>query len=233
MIRVDGILGNVETDGDLASRVEGHDERGTLETVAVDGADRQKSRLRVETDAGTDLGVLVDDPPLSPGDVLLCDDDRAVVVTLEERTAVVAELPDGFPPAVALELGHRIGNHHWDIAVEESTLYVPLDADRHIVEGVLAEYLPDATTKYETVDATLFLEDGIGADHKHTHGREAGHAHDQKAGHTHEHDHRPGDGDVSHAEGDRQDHSHGGDGHSHGGDGHSHDHEDGRDEGAS
>lgn len=205
MIRVDGILGNVETDGDLASRVEGHDERGTLETVAVDGADRQKSRLRVETDAGTDLGVLVDDPPLSPGDVLLCDDDRAVVVTLEERTAVVAELPDGFPPAVALELGHRIGNHHWDIAVEESTLYVPLDADRHIVEGVLAEYLPDATTKYETVDATLFLEDGIGADHEHAHGREAEHERE------HDHEHRLEDGGESHD--------------------HSHDHAAGRDEG--
>jgi len=33
-------------------------------------------------------------------------------------------------PAATVELGHRIGNQHWDIAVEERTVYVPVEADR-------------------------------------------------------------------------------------------------------
>ena len=198
MIRVDGVVGSAD-DPDLADEIEAHEAAGTLETVTLDSADRRKSRLRVTTDAGTDLGVLVDKPELAAGDVLVCDDDRAVVVAFESREAFVIELPASATPAAMVELGHRIGNQHWDIAVEERTVYIPVEADKAIIEDVLGPYLLDGTeTWYETVDADRFVEEGStdhghGADHDHGHGSD--HSHDHESDHGHSHD---DGGDHSH-----------------------------------
>ena len=195
MIRVDGVVGNVD-DPSLADKIVAHETAGTLETVTLDSADRRKSRLRVETDAGTDLGVLVDKPELAAGDVLVCDDDRAVVVAFESREAFVIELPASATPAATVELGHRIGNQHWDIAVEDRTVYIPVEADKAIIEDVLGPYLPAGTeTWYETVDADRFVEEGstdhgIGADHDHGHGSDHDHSHG--VDHDHGHDHSGG-----------------------------------------
>ncbi|MFW5978358.1 MAG: urease accessory protein UreE [Halohasta sp.] len=222
MIRVDGIVGNVHGDPELAEEIAAHEERGTLETVTLDSADRRKSRLRVETDAGTDLGVLVDKPELAAGDVLVCDGDRAVIVEFASREAFVIDLPELSTPAATVELGHRIGNQHWDIAVEGRTVYVPVEADRTIIQDVLGPYLPDGTeTRYETVDADRFLDEGSTPDHSygdhdHAHGSDHDHSHGSDHDHSHESDH-------GHSHGSDHDHSHDHDAdHSHTG-GHSHD----------
>ena len=215
MIRVDGVVGSTD-DPDLADEIAAHDERGTLETVTLDSADRRKSRLRVATDAGTDLGVLVDKPELAAGDVLVCDDDRAVVVAFESREAFVIELPDSSRPAATVELGHRIGNQHWDIAVEGRTVYVPVEADRAIIQDVLGPYLPAGTeTRYETVDADRFVDEASMPDHDHgpDHGHDD-HSHDTDS--AVDHDHGP---DVDHGHSHDGDHEHS---HPHDG-GHSHD----------
>ena len=217
MKRVDGVVGNVADDPDLAAEIDAHEQASTLETVVLDDTERQRSRLRVTTDAGTDLGVLVDQPELVAGDVLVLDDDRAVIVAFEQREAFVIEFPAAEAAvSTGVELGHRIGNQHWDIAVDGATLYIPVEADRAIIEDVLGPYIPEsATTRYETVDADRFIEGddttagGHGVDHDHTHGDDA-HDHGDNA---HEH------GGESHHHGDESD-DHGGDEHSH-----THDHE--------
>ena len=219
MKRVDGVVGNVERDPELAAEIDAHEQAGTLETVVLDDTERKRSRLRVTTDAGTDLGVLVDQPELVAGDVLLCNDDRAAIVAFEEREAFVIEFPAAEAAvSTGVELGHRIGNQHWDVAVEDDTIYIPVEADRAIIEDVLNPYIPArATTRYETVDADRFIEGGDddttagghGVDHDHTHGDDA-HDHGDNA---HEH------GGESHHHGDESD-DHGGDEHSH-----THDHE--------
>ncbi|WP_255192111.1 urease accessory protein UreE [Natronobeatus ordinarius] len=204
MRRVDGVLGNVREDSKLAKRREEHEERGTLERVVLAAGERKKSRLRTSTDAGTDLGVLVDRPALEAGDVLLCEDERMVVVAFEPREVLALELPNPSPNALAaaVELGHRVGNQHWDLAVEDGVVYVPLEADRHIVERVVDDDFPDAHHWVERVDAELFLADGGEGE------LDAGHQH----GHGHNHDH-----DTQHSHGNDTQHSHGNDTqHSHG-----------------
>ncbi len=179
MRRVDGTLGNVDDDPDIAARVAVHEDDGTLERLVVAAGDRHRSRLRVETEAGTDLGVVVENPPLRAGDVLVLDDERAVVVAFETREAVALDLPEPSAGAVAtaVELGHRVGNQHWDLAVRDGTAYVPLEADRHIVENVLAASLPDGVDlRYETVDASLWVDST--PDHAHEHGGSHDHTHD-------------------------------------------------------
>ncbi|MFO7833723.1 MAG: urease accessory protein UreE [Halohasta sp.] len=203
MIRVDGIVGSTD-DPEIAEAVAAHEAAGSLETVRIDRADRRKSRLRVTTDAGTDLGVLVDKPELAAGDVLVLGDKRAVVVDFEPLEAFVIELPASAPPAAVATLGHRIGNQHWDIAADGRRVSVPVEADRTIIEDVLGPYLPEGTeTRYETVDADRFLEESTpdhdhGSEHGHDdHGHEHGPAVDHDHSHDHGHDHSH-DGGHSH-----------------------------------
>ena len=222
MRRVDGIIGNRHDDPALADRVDEHERSGTLERVRLDAADRKKSRLRVETDAGTDLGIVVDRPALRAGDVLFVDEQAAAVVAFERREAYVIDLPEPSPEttAAAVELGHRVGNQHWDVAVATgadsdgtggTTVYVPVAADRRILERVLADSLPPgATTRYEEVDAERFITDRSdrgpdhshdGAKHEHAHG--GGHGHPHNGGHDHadggSHDHADGGDERPHA----------------------------------
>lgn len=207
MERIDGVLGNVRTDATLAAERERHEIAGTLESLVVDETDRRRSRLRAATDAGTDLGILVD-RPLSPGDVLACREGWMVVVELEPREALAVDLPAPSPAATAraVELGHAIGNRHWDLAVVDEVAYVPLEADRQIVEQAVGAVLPEAARRVERVDAELFLADDSGGrfdagepGHGHTHEESAhehgheeyphGHKHDRRHEHEHEHVH--------------------------------------------
>ncbi|WP_299233500.1 urease accessory protein UreE [Natronomonas sp.] len=190
MRRIDGVVGNRSDDPELDDRIRAHERAGTLETVRIDADERKKSRLRVETDAGSDLGIVVGEE-LRSGDVLFLNDERAAVVAFETREALVVELPDpsGAATAAAVELGHRIGNQHWDVAVEDGAVYVPVAVDRQILEDVLWPYLPPgAATRYEDVEAELFVEDepaDSGPERGHAHD-DAAHAHDGETDHSHE-----------------------------------------------
>ena len=209
MRRIDGVVGNRHDDPDLGARIAAHEDAGTLECVRIDSGERKKSRLRVETDAGTDLGIVVGDAELRAGDVLFVDDDAAAVVAFETREAFVVELPAPTAGglAAAAEFGHRVGNQHWDIAVDDGAIYVPVDVERRILEDVLGPYVPEgARTRYEAVEAELFVDDGgesAGGGHEHAHGGEHEHAHSDEADHSH-----GGEADHSHAHGDGSDHSH-------------------------
>ncbi|ELY46377.1 urease accessory protein UreE [Natronorubrum bangense] len=203
MKRIDSIVGNVHADDDLAALRTDHEAAGTLERVVIDADNRRRSRFRATTDSGTDVGVTVDKAAVSAGDVLLVDADRMIVVAFEPRDALAVTLPTDTTTQTleaAVELGHRIGNQHWDLAVEKGVVYVPLAADRHIVERVVADIVPCSTIQETTVEADLFVTDpdDAGTDHKHGRG-------DEQTGGDHSHEH-PHDG---HSHGHmHSDHSH-------------------------
>jgi urease accessory protein len=196
MERIDGVVGNVHADDELAALRDDHAADGTLERIVIDADDRRRSRFRATTDAGTDVGVVLDRPAVSVGDVLLVDDERMVLVAFEPRDALAVELPD--PTAdvteAAVELGHRIGNQHWDLAVEDGVVYVPLEADRHIVERVVADVVPGSEVRETTVEADLFVTEleGKSAEHDYPHGHGHESDHDHPHGHDHDHDHAHG-----------------------------------------
>ncbi|NGM68955.1 urease accessory protein UreE [Natronolimnobius sp. AArcel1] len=227
MEQIDGIVGNVHADAELAALRAEHADAGTLERVVIDAGRRRRSRFREMTDAGTDVGVVVDSAAISAGDVLLVDDERMIVVAFEPREALAVTLPEATPQTLeaAVELGHRVGNQHWDLAVEDGIAYVPLEADQHIVERVVTDVIPGASVEAVTVEAELFVSDGAETvpDHEHEHGGadhahgDGGHSHTHGHGdhsHSHEHEHAHGDADHSHSRGhehrhtDTTDHSH-------------------------
>jgi len=167
--------------------------------IAVDETERRRSRFRTAAGDGTDLGVVVA-RELRDGDVLSTG-DRLVVVSLEAVEAMVLDFggvtdPDRAVVTTALELGHAVGNRHWDLAVADGRAYLPLADTRERMETTVEPHLPDgASVGYEAVPPTLFDEGG-----------RSGHGHD---------DHSHGDGRHSHDHGDDADHSHGHGDHSH------------------
>lgn len=195
MLRAHGVIGNVE-DEELAAAREAHAAAGTLERLVLDGAQRRRSRFRAETDAGTEVGVVSPGVGgLRPGDVLV-EDDRMVIVALEDREAVTVDLPaaddrEGTALAAAmLTAGHALGNRHWELAVEDGTAYVPVADDYERTRSVLADALPEGTNLGRTtVDPTLF----DGSTPAHGHEGDHGGSHDRDDGHEHDHRHA-GDG---------------------------------------
>lgn len=162
--------------------------------VVLSDTDRRRSRIRTETTDGRDLGVVVA-RDLADGDVLETEDGTLVVVELAAVEALVVPLDDEVSATAALELGHAVGNRHWDLAVRDGEALVPVTDSRERMEGTVDEYLPDVDVRYETLSPTTF-DDGGSAHgghpeaHSHDHGD---HSHDHSAN-SHDHGVRTIDG---------------------------------------
>jgi urease accessory protein len=110
--------------------------RRRIERVSVDSASAVKRRLRLVTDAGSEVAVDLDRGSyLRHGAVLLDDGERLVVVDRAPEPALVVRLAPG-PDLVAhaVRLGHAFGNQHVPIEVEGNEIRVPITTSREIVE---------------------------------------------------------------------------------------------------
>lgn len=184
MLVADSYLGHRD-DAELADRL---DDADPLRVVLSD-TDRQRSRVRTETTDGRDLGVVVADD-LADGDVLETDDGELVVVELARIDALVLPIDDAdVSPTAAVELGHALGNRHWDLALREGEALFPVTDSRERMLEFVADHLPAGVeTRFESVPPTTFDDgdDGRGGDHAH--GHEGGHSHAHGDGHSHSHD---------------------------------------------
>jgi urease accessory protein len=183
---VEGVVGNVEDDPDLAAAADRHREAGTLERLVLDETERRRSRFRGETETGTSLGVVVSDGPLLAGDVLVAEESRFVVVALAERPAFAVDFAAETAPVDAAAFGHALGNRHWPFAVRAGTGYVAAGSDPEGRRTLLERLLPaGAAIERTTVEPAVFDAGGaVGGEHAHDHGNDDengnpdGHAHD-------------------------------------------------------
>ncbi len=121
MLVVDSIVGD-HNDAALHDRLHALEDHGQLEVIQLDENDAQRHRLRVTTDHGTDVAiVLARDQFLCDGAVLLLEDARAIVVRFD-TTDWCRFLPADV--AAALELGHRAGHLHWRVRFDGEVLEV-------------------------------------------------------------------------------------------------------------
>lgn len=148
--------------------------------VVLSDTDRRRSRIRTETTDGRDLGVVVA-RDLGDGDVLETEDGDLVVVELAAVEVLVVPLADGVSATAALELGHAVGNRHWDLVVRDGEALIPVTDSRERMEDTVDEHLSDVDVRYETVPPTTF-DDGGSAHGGHS----GGHSHGDD---THSHDH--------------------------------------------
>lgn len=134
------------------------DERRRVERVALGWEDRLRSRQRVRSDSGTELGVaLPTGRSLGEGDILFEDEERVIVVSTvcEDVLALYAES--------ALELGrlcYQVGNRHAPICVREGRVLTPYD-------GALEAYFVRLGVRCEKT-REAFTHD-FGAFHSHRH----------------------------------------------------------------
>lgn len=179
MLVADTHLGH-QDDPEVAARLA----EATPHRVVLSDTERQRSRVRTETADGTDLGIVVA-ADLGDGDVLTTADGTLVVVDLAAVDALVLEFAGAdVSPLAALELGHALGNRHWDLAVQDGTALFPVPDTRDRVRDAVAEHLPATIEpRFERVPPTTF-DDG---DDGHAHGTHE---------HIHGHDHHPSEPDV-------------------------------------
>lgn len=189
MLVADTVLGNVNADPAIAARREERPD-DEIERVVLDERDRRRARFRTTTDEGTDIGIIVDsERGLRPGDVLVDDEKRLVVVAFEARDALVVNFDGVMRSASTLTqvaaLGHHLGNHHWDLTVRGDEVLVALDADESVIRAAVEDVAPPGIElRDEAVDPTLF--DGPEA---HSHGTGEGHGHEHASTHDHNPDH--------------------------------------------
>jgi len=142
--------------------------------VVLGDDERRRSRVRTETAAGEDVGVVVG-RVLRDGDVVAAGDDRAVV-ELRPVEAVAFDAAALAAPA-ALELGHAVGNRHWDLATrgDEALVRGP-DGPERTAETLASLLPPGAEPRVVSVPPSTFDDSGHG------------HAHpDDDSGHGHAH----------------------------------------------
>jgi urease accessory protein len=127
MLRLTQVLGTA-SDPHLAERLHALSHRGAVEYVTLRREDVSRRRLHVFTDRGTEGAIILDrNDPLSNGAVLLLEEDRAVVVKLDEAPWLALEARDA---AAALELGYFCGNMHWKVRFVGEYLHVSLQGPR-------------------------------------------------------------------------------------------------------
>ena len=102
------------------------DEQRRVERVALGWEDRLRSRQRVCSDSGTELGVkLPTGQPLKEGDVLFEDEERVVVVAAIPEDVLVLYADS------SLDMGrlcYQVGNRHAPICVQDGRVLTPYDS---------------------------------------------------------------------------------------------------------
>ncbi len=115
MILVEGIRGRLCAD-----------ERRRVEHVALGWEDRLRSRQRLRSDSGTELGVaLQTGQPLREGDILFEDEERVVAVVAIPEDMLVLH------PESPVEMGrlcYQVGNRHAPICVRDGRVLTPYDS---------------------------------------------------------------------------------------------------------
>ncbi len=147
MLIVDQVVGNRHEDAMLDRDCERAAADGALEVVSLPFHDAQRGRMRLTTDAGTEVGVALGRGiRLRDGDVLYRNSDGTQVITVAvaPSEALSIRLVSGIDSDKLFELGvrvgHVLGNQHWPIRLSEGRVLVPVSVDRTVMETVLRTY---------------------------------------------------------------------------------------------
>jgi urease accessory protein len=147
MILIEQIVGNLGEDARLADLHRRWQAAGRAETVELTPLEAQKGRLRTQTDRGTPLGLsLGRGVVLRDGDVLHLNEaeSRMIVARLKPEEVLVITVKPAPSAAellrVAVHLGHVLGNQHWPVKIEGTSVYVPVSVDKKVMETVLKTY---------------------------------------------------------------------------------------------
>jgi len=154
MLHLSHRLGNIHTNPELRSDVEQQRAMDTLDEVTIEESAARKSRLRLHTVKGQELGLIMPrGVELQDGDVFALAEDASTVLIHIALQEVMVLTPREYLHAQerwqwAVRLGHVLGNQHWAVAVIGEQILTPVTVDRAVMETVLGAH---HITKYFTI----------------------------------------------------------------------------------
>jgi urease accessory protein len=140
MLLLDNIVG-LTTEAQIAESLHHLEHHGQVEYLTLSEADTQRHRLRALTDKGTECAIAIPRTQrLANGAVLLLEQDRAIVVRMQEVRWLVLRPRD---TAAALELGYFSGNMHWKVEFDGTLLRIALQGPLESYLERLAHFIAD------------------------------------------------------------------------------------------
>lgn len=125
MLRIERVLGS-RLEPELSARLHDLDHEGLVDVLPVPPTDIARRRMVASTRRGVEVAIaLPRDQKLFDGAVLLMEDDRAIVVRVDEETWLRLS-PRSI--ADALELGYHAGNLHWRVRFDGEAVLIALEA---------------------------------------------------------------------------------------------------------
>lgn len=118
------ILGSASDPG-MRDRLHDLGHTDAIEYVVLSPKDTARRRIRATTDKGTDCAIaLPRDERLHNGAVLLLEDERAIVVRVDDESWLRLHPTSS---ANAIQLGYHAGNLHWRVRFDREDLLVALE----------------------------------------------------------------------------------------------------------
>jgi urease accessory protein len=140
MLLLEGVVA-VATEAPIAEALHRLEHEGAVEYLTLTEADTQRHRLRAFTDRGTECAIaLPRTQHLSNGAVLLLDQNRAVVVRMQETQWLTLQPRDA---EAALQLGYFAGNMHWKVQFAGQLLRIAVQGPLESYVDRLARLLQD------------------------------------------------------------------------------------------
>ena len=146
MLHISHRLGNIHTSLTLQGQAIEWRNEGKLDEIIIDERDARKSRLRLFTNTGREIGLILSrGTELTDGDVFAMQEDESRVLIRIALQEVMVLTPSDTLQALerwawAVRLGHVLGNQHWPVAVVGEQIFTPVTVDRAVMETVLTTH---------------------------------------------------------------------------------------------
>ncbi len=137
MMTVTSVVGNIRSDNRLMDVYQRLGRAKKMERVRLSRIEAQKSRIRRVSDAGTDVAISLElSSVLKHGDVLYVDENKMIVVEYEPEDVLGFKIKDELSGeqriAIAIKLGHIIGNLHRPLCMKDDTAYMPMESESEV-----------------------------------------------------------------------------------------------------
>ena len=146
MLHLSHYLGNIHTNPALRLDIEQWRAMEILDEVTIEERAARKSRLRLHTVKGQELGLILPRRvELQDGDVFaLAEDASKVIVHIALQEVMVLTPYEHLHTQErwrwAVRLGHVLGNQHWPVAVVGEQILTPVTVERAVMETVLSAH---------------------------------------------------------------------------------------------
>jgi urease accessory protein len=138
LITANSVIGNINQDKKLREEYQALCQKDACERIMISRLESQRVRMRKTTNKGTDIAlILAQGTVLKKGDVVFLRKDKIITIEIEPENVAVLTLKlddtqDHERLALAVRIGHKLGNLHRPIKVEGEKIYVPIQADTEI-----------------------------------------------------------------------------------------------------